>query len=129
VALNALDAGRIRLCANGVVANVAQSPGNPNEFARMKHKYVMYQLLSSWRSGRNCQLTLSEFAAIILLDREALRNNHQIDSSPENSAPPTPRAFGSLGSASLGARSASPAWVSMLMARICWYNQAPVGST
>jgi hypothetical protein len=51
VALNAFDAGRIRRYGNGVVANVAQSPGNPMNFAQKKHKYEIYQLLSFVAEG------------------------------------------------------------------------------
>jgi hypothetical protein len=34
---------------------------------------------TDWRTERTCQLTVSEFVAIILLDREALKHNHFID--------------------------------------------------
>jgi hypothetical protein len=54
-----------------------------------RHFSVCNQQKGSRRSGTTCQLTVSEFVAIILLDRETLRSNHHIDSSLENGARPT----------------------------------------
>ena len=52
-------------------------------FQRGKIQRRMLVAERDWRSERNCQLTLSEFVAIILLDREALKHNRHIDSSSE----------------------------------------------